>query len=149
MIGPVAVPEAANEPRAEWRAVRVGLAAATLVVAAQLAVGAGYALVHDDPTPYDRALACLTREKSLAVETVLRDPIATSARSGALRTRVEGSGVTASFSASERAAERLRELYESVSELPPGALERRGRVVLVWEGSPSPTQRQTMYDCVG
>jgi len=145
----VAGPEAVNEPRAEWRAVRVGLAVATVVVAAQLAVGAGYALVHEDPSPYDRALACLTREKTLAVETQFRDPIAESAGGGALRTRVEGNGVTASFSASEGAAERLRELYESVAELPEGALERRGRVVLVWEGSASPTQRQTMYDCVG
>jgi len=145
----VAGPETVNEPRDEWRAVRVGLAVATVVVAAQLAVGAGYALVHDDPTPYDRALACLTREKSLAVETELRDPIAESAGGGALRTRIEGNGVTASFSASEGAAERLRGLYETLGELPPGALERRGRVVLVWEGPASPTQRQTMYDCVG
>ena len=28
-----------------------------------------------------------------------------------------------------------------------GKLERRGKVVYVWEGVASPTQRQTMYDC--
>lgn len=138
-----------NEPRAEWRAVRAGLVIAAVAVAAQLAIGAGYTLVHDDPTPYERALACLTREKTLAVETQPRDPIAESASGGALRTRVDGNGVTASFSASEGAAERLRGLYETLGELPEGALERRGHVVLVWEGSASPTQRQTMYDCVG
>jgi hypothetical protein len=40
-----------------------------------------------------------------------------------------------------------RHFDELYREALAGRLERRGKVVYVWEGVSTPTQRQTMYDC--
>jgi len=78
------------------------------------------------------------------------DPIASSARGGALATRVEGNGVHVAIAKSDSEAAELADTYRRTAgrriQL---RLEVRGRVVYVWEQprEPSPTQRQTMYDC--
>ena len=66
---------------------------------------------------------------------------------GWVATRVEGNGVHVAIARSTDEAERLVELYQSVAGELTGKLERRGKVVYIWEGVSSPTQRQTMYDC--
>jgi hypothetical protein len=90
--------------------------------------------------------SAVSRARSLELVTAT-DPIAASARGGWVATRVEGNGVHAAIAHSTSEAERLADLYKSVGGQLTGRLERRGKVVYVWEGVASPTQRQTMYDC--
>ena len=73
------------------------------------------------------------------------------ARGGALATRVEGNGVHVAIATSD---ERGGGARERVPRDTPGGrsdlrLDVHGRVLYVWEHPrvPTPTQRQTMYDC--
>jgi hypothetical protein len=130
----------------EWRYLRgalVGLAAFLLLEIAGWRV---YLAVHDETPPLEKTVRCLTREKLLEL-TPARDPIAASARRGWIATRVEGNGVHVAIAGSVSEARGIAELYQTVSGNLAGKLERRGRVVYVWEGASTPTQRQTMYDC--
>ena len=95
---------------------------------------------------FEKTLRCLVNEKGAAVTTP-RDPIAGSAELGALATVVETNGVTVSVAASETSAERVAAAYRSVGGDLGERLEVRGRTVYLWERPPSPTQRQTVYDC--
>ena len=89
---------------------------------------------------------CLTDEKGATIRTT-RDSIARSADLGALDTVIETNGVTVSVSSTRERAERIVAGYRAVGgELGP-RVELRGRTVYLWERSPSPTQRQTMFDC--
>ena len=54
-----------------------------------------------------------------------------------------------SIAESEREADELTELYLRTGRKIELRLDRRGRVLYEWEllRRPSPTERQTMYDC--
>jgi hypothetical protein len=129
----------------EWAYLRAGfLGVAALVVAALVGWGV-QAAVYEDPA-YEQTRRCLVAEKGAVVEPA-RDPIARSAELGALRTTVETNGVTISISSAEEGAERIVAAYRSVAGDLGTRIERRGRTVYLWDGPPSPSQRQTLYDC--
>jgi hypothetical protein len=130
----------------ERRAARVGVVGALVVVLAQLVVGSAWSLTHDDPTLLERTRQCLEREKGLAVEPTVDDPVAASASEGTLRTVVEGGLVTLSIARSDAEVARLRAGYAAQGD--PGArLDVHGRYLALWLRAPSPTQRQVTYDC--
>lgn len=135
----------APRPLTDARAARLGLAAAVVVVGAQAVVGTAWSLSHDDPTELELTRRCLEREKGLTLEEPTDDPVAASARGGTLRTVVEGNLVTLSVATSQAEAERLRAAYANGD--PGSRLEVRGRYVALWLRDPSPSQRQTTYDC--
>ena len=129
----------------EWASLRVGfLAVGALVVAALVSWGIQTA-IWEDPA-FEETRRCLVSEKGIAVEPT-RDPIARSAELGALRTAIETNGVTISIASSEEAAERILAAYRSVAGDLGTRLELRGRTVYLWDGEPSPSQRQTLFDC--
>ena len=130
----------------EWRYLRGALVAVVALVALQIGGSLVYRVVHEETPPLSETIRCLTREKLLEL-TPATDPIATSARGGWVATRVEGNGVHVAIARSTSEAERLVDLYRSVAGELTGRLERRGKVVYIWEGVSTPTQRQTMYDC--
>jgi hypothetical protein len=136
--------------REEWRYLRAGFAVVIALVVAQVGGWLVYRSVHHGPTALELTETCLRREKLLPIEPVAGDAIAARARGGALATRVEGNGVHIAIARSEQEAKELAQAYLATAgrkiEL---RLERRGKVVYVWElpETPSPTQRQTMYDC--
>ena len=90
---------------------------------------------------------CLEFEKHAAIEPT-RDPIAGSADLGALDTVIETNGVTVSVAGDTKQATRIVANYRSVGGDLGERLELRGRTVYLWERPPSPTQRQTLFDCV-
>lgn len=130
----------------ERRAARIGLVGAIAFVAAQLSVGAAWSLTHDDPTELALTKRCLLREKGLAVEPTIDDPVAASASGGTLRTVIEGNLVTIDVATSEAEVEQLRAGY-AAREDPGSRLDVHGRYVALWLREPSPTQRQVTYDC--
>ena len=137
-------------PAEEWRYLRVAYGLVVLLVIAELAGWAVYRSVHENPTALELTERCLRREKLLPIESIGNEAIATSARGGALATRVKGNGVHVVIAETYDEAAALRRTYLETSGRKIGLrLEVRGRVVYVWEQArrPSPTQRQTMYDC--
>jgi hypothetical protein len=60
---------------------------------------------------------------------------------------IETNHVTVSVASSSERAERIVESYRSVAGELGERLELRGRTVYLWERPPSPTQRQTLFDC--
>ena len=141
-----------NEPRgsAEWRYLRVAIVVVLAFVVAQLVGWLVYRSVHHGPTALSLTDRCLRREKLLSVGPVRDDPVARSAHGGALATRVEGNGVHVAIATSDAEAAALVATYlENTGRNVETRLERRGRVVYLWEQAvaPTPTQRQTMYDC--
>ena len=131
----------------DWVFLRAGLlAAAALSLSALIGWGV-YSIVHDDPGAFARLKTCLASEKGATLETP-RDPIAQSAELGAVRTVVETNGVTISVASDPESAERIVAAYRRVaSDLEEGRLERRGRLVYLWDRPASPTQRQALFDC--
>lgn len=130
----------------EWTYLRAAFAVVGLVIGALGAIWLLDIARYEDPG-LDRMRGCLEVEKGLTLETP-RDPIARSAELGALRTVVETNGVTISVAADKASAERIVGAYRRVAaDLEEGRLERRGRIVLLWDRPASPTQRQTVYDC--
>ena len=129
----------------EWVFLRAGLAAVGLLIVAALVGWGVQTLVYED-RGFERAERCLVNEKGARVEPT-RDPIARSAELGALRTVIETNGVTASVAQDDRAAARLVEDYRAVGGDLGARVEQRGRMVFLWDRPPSPTQRQTMFDC--
>lgn len=131
----------------EWRYLRGALLALAVVLALQVGGWLVYRAVHQRTPPLELTVRCLTREKLLELGPATGDPIAASAREGWVATRIEGNGVHIAIAGSGPEAERIMELYQMVGGTLAGKLERRGRVVYLWEGVSSPTQRQTVYDC--
>ena len=129
----------------EWWYLRGALVALGGLLALQVAGWLVYRVVHEEPS-LQETVRCLTREKLLEL-TSETDPIAASAKHGWVATRVEGNGVHVSIAASTSEAERIVDLYHSVGGRLEGQLERRGKVVYLWEAASTPTQRQAMYDC--
>jgi hypothetical protein len=131
----------------EWRYLRWALVAITAFLVLEVAGWLVYRVVHEETPPLELTIRCLTREKLLDVRVVSDDPIAESASRGSVATRVEGNGVHVAIAGSKSEAERLVGYYTDVAGDLAGKLEQRGKVVYLWEGVASPTQRQTMYDC--
>jgi hypothetical protein len=142
----VSVPSASDE----WRYLRAACLVAAAIVLAQVGGWLVYRSVHHGPTPLELTEKCLRREKLLTIESTSGDPIAESARGGALATRVEGNGVHVAIATSDtEAAELANEYLRTAGRQIDLRLDVRGRVVYVWEAPQRPTasQRQTMYDC--
>jgi hypothetical protein len=133
----------------EWRYLRVACALVVVLVVAQFAGWVVYRSVHHDPSALELTEKCLRREKLLPIESIGVDPIASTAHGGALATRVEGNGVQVVIATSDEEAEELATTYLMTGRKIELRLDVRGRVLYVWElpRLPSPTQRQTMYDC--
>jgi hypothetical protein len=130
----------------EWVFLRAGLlAVAALCVSALVGWGV-YSIVHEEPSAFEKVSGCLVDEKGVTLETP-RDPIAQSAELGALRTEVETNGVTISIAKDDAGAERIVTAYRSVAGDLEGRLEKRGRLVFLWDRPASPTQRQALFDC--
>ena len=130
----------------ERRAARLGLVAALVVVLAQVGIASAWSVTHDDPTILDLTRRCLERERGLVVQPTTDDQVAASAGGGTLRTVVEGGLVTVSIATSQAEVERLRTAYAAHGD-PGGRLDIHGRYVSLWLRDPSPTKRQTIYDC--
>jgi hypothetical protein len=133
----------------EWRYLRVACALVVVLVVAQFAGWVVYRSVDHDPSALELTEKCLRREKLLPIESIGVDPIASTAHGGALATRVEGNGVQVVIATSDEEAEELATTYLMTGRKIELRLDVRGRVLYVWElpRLPSPTQRQTMYDC--
>ena len=142
----------AAEETETGRAERRWFAAGALVVVAMLGVQvvAGFVreATSDEPSYLEKVQTCLT-ERMRPFEPVVGDLIALSAERGALRTNVEGNPVTVVLGGSEKDAERIYAAYSSVApdEVVRTRLERRRKVVLLWDFDPSQTQREFMYLC--
>ena len=134
----------------EWRYLRAAGAVVLVHVVADVLGWALYRSSPYGPSALDRTEKCLRQEKLLQMEPVSDDAIAATARGGALATRVEDNGVHVVIAKSDDEAAELAQKYLRTAgrdiEL---RLDVRGRVLYVWEEArePSPTQRQTMYDC--
>jgi hypothetical protein len=134
----------------EWRYLRGASAIVAVLVVAELAGWIVYRTAHHEPTALELTERCLRREKQLPIESIAGDRIASMARGGALATRVAGNGVRVAIARSDEEATRLAESYLRTEGRKIGIrLDRRGRVVYVWEAvrAPHSTERQTMYDC--
>ena len=103
--------ESPSTRRAEQRWVLVGVGLVASLLCAQVVVGFVRA---DEPSFLEKVETCLT-ERATPFEEVSGDPIALSAKRGALRTTVDGNSVTVSLGGSEKDAERLYEAYTAVA----------------------------------
>ena len=133
----------------EWRYLRAACVVVVVLVAAELTGWGVYRSVHDEPTALELTEKCLRREKLLPIESLSGDEIAMAARGGTLATRVEGNGVQVVIAKSDEEAAQLADAYLETGRRIRLRLDVRGHVLYVWElpRVPSPTQRQTMYDC--
>jgi hypothetical protein len=129
----------------EWRFLRAGFAAVGLLVVAAL-VGWAIETARYEDRGFQELTRCLVEEKGATVRPT-RDSIARSADLGALDTVIETNAVTVSVAGTRAQAERIVSNYRAVGGDLGGRLELRGRTVYLWERPPSPTQRQTMFDC--
>jgi hypothetical protein len=137
--------EATETRRAERRWVTGGVAVIAIVVVAQLAGGVIREAVENEPSYLEKVQTCLT-ERGMPYEPAISDPIAMSARRGALRTSVGGNGVTVSLGRSEDEAERLYDDYVAVGS-PGSRLEQQRKVVFLWDEAPTAEQHQFMVLC--
>ena len=139
------------EPNAaeEWRYLRIACAVVGVVVAAQVAGWLVHRSVEDGPTALELTENCLRREKLLGVTLAATDPIAGTASGGTLSTRVGDNGVVVAFARSDGEADELAEDYLATGRKIELRLDRRGRVVYVWQlpRAPHSIERQTMFDC--
>jgi len=144
----VSAPEAAETGRAERRWVAIGAVVAVSLFAVQVVAGLVREAVSDEPSYLEKVETCLI-ERDRPIERVVGDVVALSAERGALRTNAEGNPVTVALGGSEKDAERVYAAYAAVAptEVVRKRLERRRKVVLLWEFDPSPTQRQLLYVC--
>jgi hypothetical protein len=99
-----------------------------------------------EDTGFAQLRRCLVEEKGAQV-TQTRDPIARSAKLGALDTVIETNPVTVSVGHDAKEAERIASNYRTIADDLGARLELRGRTVYLWEREPSPTQRQALFDC--
>ena len=123
----------------------VGVGLVVSLLCAQVVVGFVRA---DEPSFLQKVETCLT-ERATPFGEVSGDPIALSAKRGALRTKVDGNAVTVSLGGSEKDAERLYEAYSAVAsdDVVAKLLDRRRKVVFLWSSEPTTEQRELMYLC--
>ena len=134
-------------PSTEWRALAVSFAVVAALAGGAVAAWAIREATDETTTRLELATRCFEVEKGFAVEPAARDPLAASAGDGALRTTIEGNGVTVLLAATPGEALRLESGYRALGADLAGRLERRDRVVWLWQNVSSPTQRQHAYDC--
>lgn len=137
--------ESSSTRRAEQWWVLVGVGLVVSLLCAQVVVGFVRA---DEPSFLEKVKTCLT-ERATPFEEVSGDPIALTAKRGALRTTVDGNAVTVLLGGSENDAERLYEDYTVVAsdEVVATQLDRRRKVVFLWSREPTTAQREFMYLC--
>jgi hypothetical protein len=127
--------------------VLAGIALAAVIVAAQALAGLVREATTDEPSHMELVQTCLT-ERSVPFEPVVGDPIALSAKRGALRTSVEGNSVTVTLGGSESDAARVVDAYTAVGTADVASrLERLRKVVLLWDVPPTTVQREFMELC--
>jgi hypothetical protein len=134
--------------RAERRWVIIGVVLAACLLVAQVAAGIAREAVSDELSTLERVRICLT-ERDTPFEEAAGDSIALSAARGALRAAVQGNSVTVALGSSETDAARVYASYVSVTtaDVVRTRLERRRRVVFLWEREPTTAQREFMYLC--
>jgi hypothetical protein len=130
----------------DWLFLRAGLVTVGVLCGLAVAGWGVYSVVHEEPGLFAKVTGCLVREKGAPLAAP-RDPIAQSAELGAVRTLIETNGVTISVASSAQSADRIVAAYRQVAGDLRGRLERRGRLVYLWDRPASPTQRQAAYDC--
>ena len=138
--------EPSSSRAAERRWVVIGVVVAAALVCVQV-VGGGVVreAVTDEPSYLELVQTCLD-ERMRPFEPVSRDPIALSAKRGSLRTTVEGNSVTVALGGSEDDADRVYQAYVGVGAA--GALlERRRKVVFLWDAQPTALQQGFMELC--
>jgi hypothetical protein len=133
----------------EWRYLRVAWVLVGLLVVAQAIGWVVARTVDEGPTPLELTEKCLRREKLLGVTLAGNDPLAGRAEGGTLSTRVGDNGVVVAIARSDDEASELAEAYLATGRKIEERLDRRGRVLYVWElpRPPHSIERQTMYDC--
>jgi hypothetical protein len=143
----VSTTDAAESARAERHWVRIGLAVVGVVLVVQFVGGVVRTAVRPSPSALARVQKCLT-ERSTHYEAVT-DPVAESAGRGALRTAVDGNGVTIAIGSSERDARRVHDDYIAVmSAADAGSLlDVHRRVVFLWAQAPTQSERDFAYLC--
>jgi len=137
----------ASEQLREWPFLRAALVAVAALLLVELVGTAVDRHLNPTPSALARTVKCLRNEKGLPVETGALDPIGKTADGGVARTRIETNGITIVISSNTSKAKKLAGYYETVNGGPTDAIGLWGHDVFVWERSPSPTQKQTMYDC--
>jgi hypothetical protein len=144
-VSPLELPETR---RAERRWATIGVVLAASLLAAQVAAGIAREAVSDEPSTLERVRICLT-ERDTPFEDAAGDSIALSAARGALRAEVQGNSVTVALGSSEKDAARVYESYVSVTtaDVVRTRLDRRRKVVFLWEREPTTAQREFMYLC--
>jgi hypothetical protein len=129
----------------EWTALRAGLAVVGVLVVVALADWGVATARYEDPG-FEQLQRCLVEERGAPVSET-RDPIALTAKLGALQTVIETNPVTISVADDEEEAARIVARYAAVAGDLGARLEQRGRTVYLWEREPSPTQRQALFNC--
>jgi hypothetical protein len=129
----------------EWAFLRLGFAAVGALVVAAL-VGWAIQTARYEDRGFQELTRCLVEEKGATIGET-RDSIARSADLGALDTVIETNHVTVSVAGTREQAERIVSNYRAVGGGLGPRVELRGRTVYLWERPPSPTQRQSMFDC--
>ena len=140
--------DAAEPTRTERRWLLAGIVAIAIVVLAQFLGGIVRTAVSPGPSALERVQTCLT-ERATPFQAVAGDPVAQSAGHGALRTAVEGNAVTLALGRSESDARRMYDDYSGVMtpDTARARLDLHGRVVFVWDASPTQSQRDFVYLC--
>jgi hypothetical protein len=141
----VSVLESPSTRRVEQRWVLVGIGLVVSLLCAQVVAGFVRA---DEPSFLEKVETCLT-ERATPFGEATGDPIALSAKRGALRTTVDGNSVTVSLGGSESDAERLYEAYTAVAsdDVVANLLDRRRKVVFLWSSEPTTAMREFMILC--
>lgn len=126
----------------------IGVAVVTAIAVAQVLGGLVREATTDEPSYLAKVQTCLT-ERSTPYEPVVEDAVALSAKRGALRTSIGGDAVTVALGGSEKDAERVFDAYTSVAtaDVVASRLERRRKVVFLWDSPPSAAQRAFMILC--
>lgn len=136
--------ESSGARRAEQRWVLVGVGLVASLLCAQVVAGFVRA---DEPTFLEKVQTCLT-ERATPFDEVSGDPVALSAKRGALRTTVDGNSVTVALGGSEDDAARIYDAYAALAtEDAATRIDRRRKVVFLWEREPTTAQREFMYLC--
>jgi hypothetical protein len=133
--------------RVEARYVVIAVAAVASLLVFQVLGGWIRETTSDEPSFLELVQTCLT-ERDVPFAPVSDDFVALTADRGALRTTVEGNGLTIALGGSERDAQRVYESYASVAAGDVSTrLERRRKVVFLWDEPPSAAQRDFAILC--
>lgn len=132
----------------ERRWVLVGVAVAVSLLCVQVAGGVVRNVVSPEQSFLEKVQTCLV-ERATPFEQADDDPIASSAGRGALRTTVDGNAVVVALGRSEDDAARVYDAYAAVATagVVETLLDRRRKVVFLWEREPTAAQREFMVLC--